>query len=346
MNRSDIKQRIDFEPTPIQAPDAEYKSAQHFDESLAEHHFTAQQEEQILEQPNIEIDLEHSLRPRFSFWSRLFVIGLLILLFSGIAQLSQSIFDAWQSNQWFSLGIAFAGGLIVLSALGVVFKEVLRLSRLRHQIAQQQTARELLSSTGHQQGRAFCEKLLQQAGLDKHHPAVAQWYASLDASQNDGEVIKLYAQIVLPIVDKQARQLINKTAMQSAVMVAASPFALVDMALVAWRSIRMINQIAKLYQVEPGYLGRIRLFRAVLINMAFAGATEWIQDSGIDWLTQDLAGRLSSRVAQGVGVGLLTSRLGVNAMTLCRPIPWVDQQRPKISEFRASLIKQLRNLFT
>jgi putative membrane protein len=55
----------------------------------------------------------------------------------------------------------------------------------------------------------------------------------------------------------------------------------------------------------------------------------------------DLAGRVSTRVAQGVGVGLLTGRLGLKAITLMRPLPWQPDQQPKLSEIRRDLLLKL-----
>ena len=45
----------------------------------------------------------------------------------------------------------------------------------------------------------------------------------------------------------------------------------------------------------------------VLVNLAFAGATEIVQDLGMDWLSQDITAKLSARAATGIGVGLLTA---------------------------------------
>lgn len=92
-------------------------------------------------------------------------------------------------------------------------------------------------------------------------------------------------------------------------MIAVSPLALVDMAFIAWRNLRLINRIATLYGIELGYYSRLRLFRPVLLNIAFAGASELVREVGMDWMSQDLAARLSARAAQGIGAGLLTARL-------------------------------------
>ncbi len=102
-------------------------------------------------------------------------------------------------------------------------------------------------------------------------------------------------------------------------IVAVSPLALVDMAFVAWRHLRLINKLAALYGVKLGYFSRIRLIRMVLFNIAFAGATDVIRDIGMDWLSQDLTAKLSARVAQGIGVGLLTARLGIKQWNFAAP---------------------------
>ncbi len=94
-------------------------------------------------------------------------------------------------------------------------------------------------------------------------------------------------------------------------MIAVSPLALVDMAFIAWRNLRLINRIATLYGIELGYYSRLRLFKLVLLNIAFAGASELVREVGMDWMSQDLAARLSTRAAQGIGAGLLTADSGL-----------------------------------
>lgn len=68
-----------------------------------------------------------------------------------------------------------------------------------------------------------------------------------------------------------------------------------------------------------------------------------MREVGMDWLSQDLAARLSARAAQGIGAGLLTARLGIKAMELCRPLPWLGDDKPKLGDFRRQLIGQLKN---
>lgn len=291
----------------------------------------------------IEGLINRALKPKRSLWQKMVVAGLGLFGISAVAQGVQWISQAWQQQDWISLGASCAGGLIIIAGIGAVITEWRHLYRLRERAEERDIAKELLSSHGLDKGRAFCEKIAAQAGLDKSHPALLSWQASLHETHSDREIVELYAKLVQPVLDKQARQNISRYAAESALMIAVSPLALVDMAFIAWRNIKLINQIAKIYGIELGYFSRLRLFRLVLINIAFAGATELIREVGMDWLSQDIAARLSARAAQGIGAGLLTARLGIKAMELCRPLPWLENDKPKLGDFRKELVNQLKN---
>ncbi len=51
----------------------------------------------------------------------------------------------------------------------------------------------------------------------------------------------------------------------------------------------------------------------------------------------------TKRYLAGDGAGLLTARLGIKAMELCRPLPWLEGEKPKLGDFRSQLIGQLKD---
>lgn len=339
-----IKPRIDFE-TELKAPaDPVIRPALTFDEMISERFtpVTVETDEQQ-EEGEAEAVLSRALKPRRSLWGKIVRLGVAVLGISVVAQGVQWVHQAWVQQDWVALGACTAGGLIIVAGVGSVATEWRRLYRLRQRADERDEARELMHSHGTGKGRAFCEKLAAQAGLDNSHPALQRWQASLHETQNDREVVELYARLVQPVLDAQARREISHSAAESALMIAVSPLALVDMAFIAWRNLRLVNRIAVLYGIELGYYSRIRLFRLVLLNMAFAGASELVREVGMDWMSQDLAARLSARAAQGIGAGLLTARLGIKTMELCRPLPWLEGDKPKLGDFRKELIGKLKN---
>ncbi|STV50548.1 membrane protein YcjF [Klebsiella pneumoniae subsp. pneumoniae] len=285
--------------------------------------------------------MESVLRPKRSLWRRMVSAGLAIFGVSVVAQGVQWTANAWQTQDWIALGGCVAGALIVGAASdlwppsGAVCGDCASAPT-------NAMKRAICCTVTRSVSEAFCEKLAQQAGLDQSHPALQRWYAAIHETQSDREVVSLYAQLVQPVLDAQARREISRSAAESTLMIAVSPLALVDMAFIAWRNLRLINRIATLYGIELGYYSRLRLFRLVLLNIAFAGASELVREVGMDWMSQDLAARLSARAAQGIGAGLLTARLGIKAMELCRPLPWIADDKPRLGDFRRELIGQLK----
>ncbi|WP_044175258.1 YcjF family protein [Phytobacter massiliensis] len=336
-----LKPRIDFEG-PLEAiTTPQFKAAQAFNGAEAEN-FAPVAPEEIVDEGPAEAAVEIALRPKRSLWRKMVMAGLAIFGVSVIGQGVQWAANAWQTQDWVALGGCAAGALIVGAGVGSVASEWRRLWKLRQRAHERDEARELLHSHATGKGRAFCEKLAAQAGLDHAHPALQRWYAAIHETQNDREIVTLYAQIVQPVLDNQARREISRSAAESTLMIAVSPLAMVDMAFIAWRNLRLINRIAALYGIELGYYSRLRLFRLVLLNIAFAGASELVREVGMDWMSQDLAARLSARAAQGIGAGLLTARLGIKAMELCRPLPWTGDDKPRLGDFRRQLIAQVK----
>ena len=115
------------------------------------------------------------------------------------------------------------------------------------------------------------------------------------------------------------------------------------MFFVAWRNIRLVNRIAKIYGIELGYFSRLRLMKLVLLNIAVAGATELLQDVGMNWLSQDLTAKLSVRAAQGIGVGLLTARLGIKTIEFCRPLAFQPDEKPRLRHIQKEILTVLKS---
>lgn len=340
-----LKPRIDFEE-PLSGPqEPVLKPAQIFDEKDMVNFYSVSSEFETEEREGqVEGIVNAALKPKRSCWRKMVYGALTLLGVSVVAQFVQWIYQSWQQQDWSALGVAVAGGMIVFAGIGSLASEWRRLYRLRMRSEERDTAKALLQHHGVGKGREFCERLASQAGIEQHNPALQRWRAALHDTHNDREVVLLYSKWVQPVLDAQARTEISRYAAESALMIAVSPLAVVDMAFIAWRNIRLINRIAALYGIELGYFSRIRLFRLVLLNIIFSGVSEMVREVGMDWLSQDITARLSARAAQGIGVGLLTARLGIKAMELCRPLPWIEGDKPKLGDFRRQLITQLKNI--
>ncbi|MDO4697879.1 MAG: TIGR01620 family protein [Pasteurellaceae bacterium] len=293
-----------------------------------------------------ELIIEQSLKPT-RLWGRLFLGALILLGLATFAQSVQWLIDTFQARQWiyFAFAIAFFG--VSVAGVGAIINEWRKLVWLRKHHQQQQASQQMWLDAPNARGEIatkICKNTLSQL---RKTPALEQaeqrWLSQLDDAYNSHEVLTLFSHTVLQPIDKQVKKLISQSAAENAVIVAVSPLALVDMLLVAWRNIALVNKITRAYGMELGYFSRLRLFRMVLTNMAFAGATEIATDMGSEFFSQNLTAKISMRAAQGIGVGLLTARLGIKAMEFCRPVAFQQNERPALSVVRQELLGVLKD---
>jgi len=312
-------------------------------------HFDARQSTQPLSDPQAgevpgDAAMAHDLmRPRRRRWGLLALLGGSLGL--GALEAGQTLYAASLGGNW------LAGGwsLLLLLALGLggsgMLRELWRLRRLtRHARLRERLA--ALPEATPAQALSLAGQLRRDLGLDDDHP---HWQAFLAAHEphHDGrDTLALLTHHLLAPRDREARRLISRMSGETAVMVAVSPLTLVDMALVAWRHLSMIDRLCRLYGLELGYAARLRLLRSVLYQMAFAGASEIASEASMQMLSMDLAGKLSTRAAQGLGIGLLGARLGLRAQQLARPLVFAPDESPRMADLRRDLWQQLRRLET
>ncbi len=189
---------------------------------------------------------------------------------------------------------------------------------------------------------SFCNKITTSLPCDLITEQEHAWQEALNDQHSDTELLQLYSRLVLSKVDEKAMTEIARFSTEAVVLVALSPVAIIDMLIILWRNLRMINKIAGLYGLKLGYWSRIKLIRQVFVNMVYAGASELVADFGSEMIGADLLGKLSGRLAQGLGAGMLTARLGIKTMQLCRPIPFDD--KPKLGHVRREILTSIKKL--
>ncbi|RKQ97076.1 putative membrane protein [Kushneria sinocarnis] len=280
--------------------------------------------------------------PRKRRWGLLGVLGGSLTL--GAVQAVEGVREAWLGGDWLSGAWSVVGFTAVGMAGMALGRELVRLRHLRRHVRLREAVEDDTVSDGHGNALELCERLRSQMGLDRDDPHWQAFVSARQAHHDNRETRLLFAHHVLAPRDAKARALITRMSGETAVMVAVSPLTLVDMALMAWRNLRLVDRLAAIYGLELGYSSRLALFRAVLANMAFAGASEVVSEAGMDLLSMNLAERLSTRTAQGLSSGLLTARLGVRAMRMLRPMPFARDEAPRIADLRRQLWQQLKRV--
>lgn len=237
---------------------------------------------------------------------------------------------------------------VLLAGLSLIcgrslWRELSGLRQFKYQQKIKQQAQAIIDQESDVNAAELCEKISKRLPCDLAEFDQSEWKKLNLSEYNDAEIMQLYARNVLSKVDQKALKEIAKFSSESVVLVALSPIAIVDMLLMFWRNLRLVNKIASLYGLKLSYWSRIKLIKQVIINMAYAGASELVADLGADLLGAELLGKLSARLAQGLGAGMLTARLGLKAMHLCRPVPFTDDA-PKLGQVRQQIVSKVQSL--
>ena len=274
-------------------------------------------------------------------WLRLF-FGAGIVLLVGWLGLEAYDFVAGLFARSPLLGVGFAVvlALVALGAIGALGRELADLRRLERAERLRLTGERLIASEVHGQADAYVEQLerLYRGRADLAEP-LARFRRQTSDALNDGEQLRLFARTVLAPVDRQARRLVTRGARDIGALTALSPLGLLDGAIVLWRTLAMLRAIARLYGVRPGPVASIRLLRRTLAHVLAAGVGELVSDAAVEAAGASLLSVISTRIGQGAVHGLLAARLGLAAVQICRPLPFVEGELPSMKQLRAELLE-------
>src|SRR6476660_902310 len=114
---------------------------------------------------------------------------------------------------------------------------------------------------------------------------------------------------------------------------------MLDLLFVAAQALRLIRRVSEIYGGRPGFLGSVRLVKAVGGHLAVTGGMA-MGDSLVQQVVgHGVAARLSAKLGEGVLNGLLTARLGLMAIDLTRPLPFAELPRPSINDLAGGLLR-------
>jgi putative membrane protein len=234
--------------------------------------------------------------------------------------------------------VALAGGA-VLGGFSLLAGELRSLRRLRRIDGLREDAEHLRTAGGHGEAERYAGAVASLYG-DRRDlvEQVATLKDNLNDAHDDREVVRMVDLQLLQDIDRRAYQLVLRASRDTAIATALSPAALLDVMIVLWRNLKLVREVATLYGARPGYVGGLKLLRRMLANIAVAGVAEGGNDMVVEALGSTLAASLSSRVGQGVINGLLTARVGLTAMHLCRPLAYDETNRPSLKRIRRELL--------
>lgn len=274
------------------------------------------------------------LRARLLSWGGIFLSAasgfILLALGNWFAGLIADLFARSRALGIAALALA---GIAGLALLVLAFREIfgiVRQSRIAHLHIAFATAR---AADDRDAARREVAALVR---LYERRPQLARIRADLLGLTKeiiDGrDLIDIAERDLVAPLDKEVRREIADAAKRVSLVTAIAPRAMIDVIFVASQALYLVRRIAQIYGGRPGFFGFLKLMRSVGAHLAITGGVA-VGDSLLQQLLgHGIAAKLSARLGEGVLNGLLTTRVGLSAMAVCRPMPFATEPPPRVTD--------------
>lgn len=262
-------------------------------------------------------------RPRRMPWLSILIsaIAALTMMWAGaaITQMVEDFFSRSAILGWTALAVA---GLAGFAALAIIIREIWGLVRLNKIEGLQELAARAINLDEQKAARALEDGLRSIYGGRTDLAWPMKEFNSLGGDIIDPRDRVLMAdRLLMEPLDEAAHRIIARRARRVTLLTTVTPAAALDILFVASQNLGLLREIATLYGGRPSTLSTLRLARMVITHLAVTGGLA-LSDSLIQHVIgKGLLGRLSARFGEGAVNGILTSRIGLSAMDVCRPIP-------------------------
>lgn len=306
--------------------------------------------------PQVDVEIEAGLEPQLPAtaamasahgtrkgmpWGYVFLTSLLALFSLWLAvtatTMVQTFFTWSMTLGWVSTALAALAGF---AGLMIVLRELWAFARLR-QIEHLQ----ILSARAVNQSDAAAARAA-VAGLKQiyaRRPDLS--WALQNLAQHEGEIIdppgliRIAERELLEPLDEQARRIITRRARRVTLLSTVTPTAALDVLVVGAQNIFMIREIAEIYGGRPTFLTTLRLARMVVAHLAVTAGLALSENVMHLAIGKGLLGRLSARLGEGAINGTLSTRLGLAACDVCRPVSFASDRRESLTSMLRELLR-------
>ena len=276
-------------------------------------------------------------------WGALLISALFAAALLGIgAWFARLVSAALVRDDWVGwtalalLSVAALAALMLLLRELVGFSRLARLNRIRTDITRALANRDL------KRERKAARRL---AALYARHPeqawSVRRFREHARDVHDPGELLALADRMMVAPLDAQARRLITRSAKRVATVTALSPMVFIAVGYVLVENLRLLRGLASLYGGRPGFFGMLRLAQLVFAHIVATGGVALTDDLLGQFLGQDILRRLSRRLGEGAFNGALTARIGIAAIEVIRPLPFLAAKRPRVRDVLGEVLRPM-----
>lgn len=274
-------------------------------------------------------------------WGSLLVSAVfgLVAMWAGLAmtRMLEELFARSPIFGWIGTGLMALAGL---AALMFVVREIVGLMRLSRLGTVREDAARALVNTDAEAARDTIAALKR---IYDGRRDVAWAVERLKEHESDvmdpADRVKVAEMDLIAPLDEAAGRLVAVRARRVMLLTAITPAPVLDILFVAAQNMRLLREVATLYGGRPGFVGTLRLARMVVAHLAAAGALAMSDQLVQQVVGQGILGRLSARFGEGAVNGILTARIGLAAIDVCRPLPFTAARRPGLPQFLTEVVR-------
>jgi putative membrane protein len=270
------------------------------------------------------------------FWSA--AAGLLFLWL--LLWVQQTVLNLLSQGGWLGWAAVILLGIAGFAFLMIAAREIAGLLRLSAITALRRRAEAALSAESVREAKAATSEV--QAIL-KDRRDLAEGVARLRRHRRDildaRQTLTLTERELLLPLDRLARTAIGTSGRRVSVVTSLSPAAVIPIAFVAYENVRMLRRLAEIYGGRPGFFAILRLLRLIAGHIALTGGIAFTDDLLQQVIGHGLTARLSRRMGEGLINGGFTIRIGIAAVEVLRPLPYIEARQPRLREFVAEFLK-------
>jgi putative membrane protein len=278
-------------------------------------------------------------RKRSFTWARVFWSAASSLVVLAIALwLERLLGDLYAANPVLGyVGLALAVlALVALVVMGA--REFMAVRRLNQVFGLREEAQAAYDLDDMPRARRVVARLMSFSLVTPQWASARGEMAVVSNNILDGaDLLRVAERVLVAPRDVLVKQAIATASKRVSVITAISPRAIVDVLFVLAQSVRLVRRIAEIYGGRPSTFGFLRLARAVLGHLAVTGGVAIGDSVASQLLGAGLAARLSAKLGEGVLNGVLTARVGIAAIAVCRPLPFLGEPAPTIRDVAGSL---------
>jgi putative membrane protein len=245
----------------------------------------------------------------------------------------------WQDD-WLGWTMRILVGIALLAIVMLLLREIVGMIRLGRLSKLKQAVDAAIAAKDVKAERAAVDRVaaLYASRAELRWPLQRLKDHARDV-HDPGSLVAIADRDLMAEIDGAARRVITSSARRVATVTALSPMALISVGFVAYENLRVIRTLAGLYGGRPGFAGLFGLARRVVTHLVATGGVALTDDLLGQFVGQDLLRRLSARLGEGVFNGALTARLGVAAIDVIRPLPFVEARPVRVRDVLAEALR-------